>query len=264
MRAQVIRTPRLSIRWSAELLWALSIHRVNTRYKETLFGFGWILLQPIALTIIFAYIRRVANIPSGEVPYPLFSATGLCAWALTSLVVSQSLVCISGFTPVIKRVAVPKILFPLSVIVASMVDLCVMVLFLIALLFYYGTAISVTILWLPVLLFVHLCFLFALTCLTSLANVYMRDISHALPSLLQLWFFASPVFYPSSMVPEEFRALSHWNPLTGLIEGYRSVLLLHQSPSLQLLAHTAIITFILLGIGLPIFVRLESCVADAL
>ncbi len=265
MQYQVTRIPRPSLRWVAELLWSLSLYRVTLRYKESLFGFGWILLQPIALTIIFTYIfHRFAHVPSGGIPYPLFAATGLVAWSFTAIVCSQSAVSVSGHTALLKRIALPKLLLPASVIVAAVVDLIVMVTLLIAMFIYYHIPLSWMAWWILPLFAIHLFLLLGLSCLISLANVFIRDIGHALPSLLQLWFFASPVFYPSFMVPEDFSGLARWNPMTGLIEGYRSVLLLGQHPSFRLLIPTALVSLGLSLFGLYCFQRLEGDVSDIL
>ena len=261
---QIIRTPRHSFKWAAELLWSLSAHRIGLRYKETLFGFGWIFLQPVALTVIFNYIQRIAQISSGSVPYPLFSATGLVAWGLTALVVSQSTTCITGYAVILKRVALPRILLPMSLVIAVLADFCVMAVMLIGLFLYYSFSIHWTALWIFPLLSLHLTFLFGLACLVSLATIFLRDIGHATSSLIQLWFFASPVFYPSSMVPEKFRALAQWNPMSGFIESYRSVLLLGTLPPMNLLGPTLLVTAFTFLIGVICFSKLRGVITDAL
>ncbi|MCM8794469.1 MAG: ABC transporter permease [Candidatus Omnitrophica bacterium] len=260
----VIRTPRVSLRWTAELLWAFTIHRISIRYKETMLGFGWILLHPVGLTVIFNYIRRIAQIPVGDVPYPLFTATGLVAWSLTSLVVNQSVGCITSYHLLLKRVALPKIIFPISVILTSIADLLVMMVLLVGLFFYYSYAVSWKSVWVLLPFVTHLGFLIGLSCLISLAVVFLRDIGYAANSILQLWFLASPVFYPSSMVPEEFKWLATWNPMTGLIEGYRSTLLLGQIPDPQSFIPAATIASAMLGLGLFLYRRLEGILADML
>lgn len=258
----MVRTPKLSLRWATELLWSLAAHRISVRYKETLFGFGWIFLQPVALTLIFNYIQRVARIQTGDIPYPLFAATGLIVWSLTSLVVSQSAVSVAGHSILLKRIALPKILLPLSVIVSSLADLCVMGFLLVGLFVYYQTVPSWETLWILIPFFTHLLLLVGAACLVSLAHVFLRDIGQAIPSLLQLWFFASPVFYPYSMVPKEFSALSRWNPMTGLIEGYRAALLAGRPPSLELFGPAVIVSLSIFILGLISFRHLEGVVAD--
>ena len=122
----VIRTPRSSIRWTLELLLDLTFQRVALRYKETFLGFGWILLQPVALTVIFTYIRRVATISSGNIPYPLFAAVGLVGWSFTALAITQSLPSFVANAPMLKRVALPKAVFPVSAVLSTVADLLVM------------------------------------------------------------------------------------------------------------------------------------------
>lgn len=261
-RFQVIRSPRLSIRWSLELLLNLTIHRINLRYKETLLGFGWIFLQPVGLTLIFNYIRRVANIPTDNVPYPLFVAVGLVAWSYTSLAVNQAIIAIAGNAVVLKRVAVPRVIFPLSAVTSTTADLTVMAFLLVGLFVYYGHAVTSFIIWIPVLCLIHLSLLVGLALLVSLAQVFLRDIGQATPHLLWLWFFASPVFYPASMVPQEFKTLARWNPMAGLIESYRSVLLFNQAPSMEFLIPAAIVSAAFLGFGIFLFYKLEGTLSD--
>lgn len=263
-RPQVIRTPRLSRWWILELLWNLSLHRITLRYRETLLGYGWILLQPVGLTVIFNYIRRVAVIPTGETPYPLFVATGLVAWSFTSLVIAQSAVSVSGNQILLKRIALPKVIFPLSSVFSSLTDLGVMAALLVGLSFYYRFLLPWTAFLSVLVLIVHLALLVGLSCLVSLANVFLRDIGQAVPHLLWLWFFASPVFYPASMVPEEFRMLAMWNPMTGIIEGYRATLLLGQPPPMDLFVPAIAATALILTVGWICFRRLEGIITDML
>ena len=261
---RVVRTPRVSFRWLIELLWNLTTQRVSIRYKETLLGFGWIFLQPVALTIIFNYIRRVADIPTGQIPYTLFVAAGLVPWSFTSLAVSQSSTCIAGNFSVLKRVALPKILLPLSVILSTLADLMVMAFLLIGLFIYHHSCPPLSILWIPLIFGVHLVLLVGLACLLSITHVFLKDIGHATPHLLWLWFFGSPVFYPSSMIPREFERLAAWNPMVGLIEGYRSVLLLGKPPSLDLFLPAALVSVGVLLLGLIVFRIMEDDLVDML
>ncbi len=263
LRIHITRLPKHSLRWTAELLWKLSLHRVTIRYKETLFGVGWIFLQPVALTLIFYYIfHRFAHIPSGNIPYPLFTATGLVVWSITALVVSQSSGSLTGYADLLKRIALPRIVLPLSVIVATLADFAIMGILLIGLFLYYHVHLSVSMLWVVPIFLIHLMLLVGLSFLFSLSTVFLRDIGYAVGSLLQLWFFASPVFYPSSLVPKEFRTLADWNPMTGLIEGYRHALLGGQPPPMGLLIPAVIVSTGILVVGLVLFRFLEGVLPD--
>jgi len=261
---QVIRSPRFSYRWCLELLWNLAFQRVHLRYKETFLGFGWIFLQPVALTIIFNYIRRVADIPTGKVPYTLFVAAGLVPWSFTSLAISQSSACIFGNSSLLKRMVFPKILLPLSTILSTMADLLVMAFLLVGLFIYHRFCPSASVLWLPLIFLVHLVLLVGLACLLSLAHVFLRDLGYAIPHLLWLWFFASPVFYPASMVPKEFKGLAVWNPMVGLIEGYRNTLLLGKPPSPDLFLPTIAVSVGMFLLGLTAFRVSEGVLVDML
>jgi len=261
---EIIRSPRISYRWAGELLVNIAIHRISLRYRETLLGFGWILLQPIALTVIFNYIRKVANIETGDVPYPLFAATGIVAWTFTSLVISQTLQSLTGAATILKRVALPKFVLPLTVIVSNLADLCITGLLLVALFVYYQfiPPSSIFLIFIPFL--VHIMLLVGLGYIVALTNIFLRDIGHGIPSLLQLWFFASPVFYPTTMVPSEFEWLAQWNPMTGIIEGYRATILYGQLPSMELIIPATIVSALIFSIGVGCFIRLEGIIADML
>lgn len=265
LRPTVVRAPRHSIRWALELLWALSAHRINLRYRETVLGMGWILFQPVALTVILTYIfKRFAQVSSGSVPYPLFTATGLVAWSITALVVGASANVLVGNYALLKRIALPRILFPISTVVATLADLGILLLLLLLIGWHYHAVLPATAPWALLLLVVHVAFLVGVACLASLANVFLKDVGHAIPSLLQLWFFASPVFYPASMVPREFSALAQWNPMTGLIEGYRAVLLAGQPLPWSLVGPTIVTTAVMLALALAAFKRLDGTMADLL
>lgn len=263
-KPHVVRTPRVSLRWCLELLWNTSLHRISLRYKETFLGFGWIFLQPVALTMVFNYLHRVTTIPIGNHPYPLFVSIGLVPWSFTSLAISQSSASIAGNQTLLKRVAVPKILLPLSTILSTMADLGVMIFLLIGLFFYYGFWPGLSILWVPIIFAVHLALLIGLACLLSLAHVFLRDVGQAVPHLLWLWFFGSPVFYPASMVPHDFRGLALWNPMGGLIESYRAVLLFDKPPPLDFFLPAVLISFGILIVGIFTFRAAEGTLVDML
>ena len=263
---QVIRSQKSSFSWVAELLWSLSLLRINFRYKETLFGYGWFFLQPVALTVIFTYLfNRFALITTGDVPYTLFAAIGLVSWSLTALVVNHSTYCITGLHDMVKRAAFPKILLPLSAVIATGVDLVAMAGLLDILFVYYQVSLSWAVSWIFILGVIHLTLLIGLSCLASLANVFfLRDIGQAIPLLLQLWFFSSPVFYSSSLLPEGFRSLIRWNPMTGLIEGYRSVLLLGHPPPLDFIIPAGLVSLGVFVVGLICFWRVKEIISDFL
>ncbi len=263
-RATINRSPRPSIRWQIELLIQWALQRINLRYKETLLGFGWIFLQPVALTMIFNYIRRVADIPTGNIPYPLFVSVALVPWSFTTLTVAQATVSLTGSQPILKRVALPKILMPLSVILSGVADISVMTLLLVGLFIYYGHALPITVLWLPVVIAVHLCLLAGLTCLISLSSIYLRDVGHAVPHLVWLWFFGSPVFYPASMVPREFQAIAKWNPMAGLMESYRAVLLAGKPPPWDFFLPAVFVSVVIFLLGVFIFRAMEGMLVDML
>lgn len=260
----VIRTPRSSIRWTLELLRDLTFQRVALRYKETFLGFGWILLQPVALTVIFTYIRRVATISSGNIPYPLFAAVGLVGWSFTALAITQSLPSFVANAPMLKRVALPKAVFPVSAVLSTVADLLVMLTLVAGLFIYCHFPLTWTALWVPLVFTAQLLFLVSLGSLIALVNVLLRDLGHAVPHLLWLWFFASPVFYPASMVPREFQTLARWNPMAGFLESYRAILLSGEPPPLHWFGPALIVTTVTVLAAAVAFWRTEGTLVDLL
>jgi lipopolysaccharide transport system permease protein len=179
-------------------------------------------------------------------------------------VVTHAASCLISHQVILKRVAFPRMLLPFSVVISTMVDLAVMVLLLVGLFVCYQVRPPVSAWFVLPIFAVHLALLVGLGCLFALAHVYVRDVGQALTFLLQLWFFVSPVFYPSSMVPREFKALALWNPMTGLIEGYRSALFLGRAPPLELITPTVIVAVGSLAAGVLLFRRLEGTLSDIL
>ena len=260
----VTRIPRHSFRWTLELLWNFALQRIHLRYKETFLGFGWILFQPVALTVIFNYIRRVATISSGNIPYSLFAAVGLVGWSFTSLAISQSMPSLVTDAALLRRIALPKATFPLSCVLSTVVDLLVMLILVGGLFFYYRFPLHPTALWAPLIFLIQFVFLLGLGCLAALANVLLRDVGHAIPHLLWLWFFASPIFYPASMVPAEFKTLARWNPMVGFLESYRSVILLGQPPPMHWFGPTLLVTALTCSLAVAAFRRMKGTLVDLL
>jgi lipopolysaccharide transport system permease protein len=209
-----------------ELLSVLVLRDIKIRYKQTGLGILWAVIQPLFMMIIFTFFfGRLAGIPSDGVPYPLFAYAALVPWTFFSNAVISSGNSLVGNSSLITKVYFPRMIIPLAAVGAGLVDFAVAFGLLVLLMFYYGVGFSRNILLLPVLTLLTALLAAGVGMWMSAINVRYRDVRYALPFLIQIWMFATPIIYPFSLIPDKWRGLLLLNPLTGLIEGYRSAIL---------------------------------------
>lgn len=245
-----------------ELLYFLTLRDVKVRYKQTVLGAAWAIIQPLFQMLIFTLLfGRLAGIPSDGIPYPLFAYAGLLPWTFFSNAVTRSGNSMVASAHLVTKVYFPRLIIPSAAVAAGLVDFAVAVLILIAMMFYYSVALTWSIIMLPVLVVLTALFALGVGMWMAAINVKFRDVGFALPFLVQLWMFASPVIYPSSLVPEKWRWLLELNPLTGIIEGYRAALF-GQAFNPSALAISAGATFVLLIYSAYAFRRMERDFAD--
>ncbi len=264
-------TPRrgwLEIGWRdlwehRELLYFLVWRDIKVRYKQTLIGIGWAVLQPVLTMLIFTlFFGKLAKIPSSGLPYPIFYYAGLLPWTYFATALTNSTSTVVTHQHTITRVYFPRLILPLAAVVPALVDFAVSFLLLVAMMAYYHIVPGPAALALP--LFLLLAVLTALAAGLWLAamNAIYRDVRYVIPFLTQFWMFASPVVYPSSLVPAKWRWVYGLNPMAGVIESFRWSLTGHgQPPNLMLLASAAVVLALLLG-GLVYFQRMEGTIAD--
>ena len=208
-----------------ELLYFLAWRDLKIRYKQTVLGVVWVILQPLLMTVIFTiFLGRLARVPSDNVPYALFAYAGLTIWTFFSgavLATGNSLV---GNAHLITKVYFPRMIIPVATIAARFVDLGVSCVILIGLMVYFRVGIGLRIVMVPFLVLLAALLALGLGMWTSAVNVRYRDVGIALPVLIQLWIFVSPVLYPLSLVPPKFQMAYSLNPLVGIIEGFRALL----------------------------------------
>jgi lipopolysaccharide transport system permease protein len=209
-----------------ELLYFMVWRDLKVRYKQTLFGVSWVVLQPILMTLVFTvFLGKIARVPSGNVPYVLFLYSGLLPWTFFSNAVSTSSHSLIASAQMITKVYFPRSLVPLATVLVRLSDFLVASVILFVLMVYYGRPFTSAVLLVPFLI-LHLTLLaLSLGLLGAALNVKYRDIGTVLPVLLQLWLFASPVIYPTTLVPVNWKWLYELNPLTGVIDGFRAALL---------------------------------------
>lgn len=247
-----------------ELLYFLVWSELKVRYKQTVFGVAWAVFQPVAVMIVFTvFFGLVVRFPTGDIPYPLFTYSGLLIWIYFSNALNQSSNSLVRNERLITKVYFPRLLVPVASILAGLVDLAIGFVVLVVLLGFYGFLPTVALWTLP--LFVLLAVTTALTVSLWLSalNVQYRDVRLLVPVLIQLWFFSTPIIYPSSLIPDSWRIYYQaLNPMAGVVEGFRWALLDKAEPPSPLMAiSVAIILALLLG-GLYYFRRMEKSFAD--
>jgi lipopolysaccharide transport system permease protein len=223
-----------------ELLYFLTLRDVKVRYKQTLMGAAWAILQPLFAMLIFTlFFGKLAGIPSDGVPYPIFAYAGLLPWTFFANAISNSGNSLITNTNLITKVYFPRMIIPGAAVAAGLVDLAIAFLVLVGLMVYYGVGVSLAVLMLPLLVLLTAVLALGVGMWLSALNVKYRDIRHALPFLIQLWMFVSPVIFPSSMVPQKWRWLLSLNPLTGIIDGFRSALAISFAVTVIVLIYSA-------------------------
>lgn len=248
-----------------ELLYFLTKRDIKVRYKQTVLGGLWAIIQPVFTMVVFTlFFGRLAKMPSDGIPYPIFVYAGLLPWTYFANALSTSGNSLVGSANLITKVYFPRLIIPASASLAGLLDFFIAMLVMGAMMIYYQVVPSIGILLFPFL--VGLTFLCAVGVglWLSALNVQYRDIRYVIPFLIQLWMFVSPVIYPVSMVPQKYQWLLALNPMGGVIEAYRASLLGHMPINWFLLGLSTAIIIILFLSGLYYFRRMEKTFADVI
>jgi len=209
-----------------ELLWVLTARDVKVRYKQTVLGAGWAIIQPFMTMVVFSIIfGGFAKMPSDGFPYPVFVYAGLLPWTFFASSVTRSGSSVVGSAHLVSKVYFPRVIIPLSSVGAGIVDLLISTAVLLLIMLYFGVGWSIKLLAAPLLLVLVVFMALSVGIFISALNVAYRDIGLLTPFLVQLWMFATPVIYPASLVPERWQSLLYLNPMAGIIEGFRSAFL---------------------------------------
>jgi ABC-type polysaccharide/polyol phosphate export permease len=251
--------------WKArELVRTLAERELRARYKQAALGFAWALVTPLALMLVFTlFIGRLAQIDTGGAPYPLFAYLGLLPWTFFSTAVNQGGQSLVQNIPLLNKVYCPREVFPLASVGVAGLDMCVALIPLVGLFVFTGLVPRATSAWVPLLLLIQIAFTLGITLITSAIVVYLRDLKHALPILLQLGLFATPVAYPLSIVPPSIQGLYvAINPLGAVIDGYRRTVLFGLPPDWGLMLPAGISAAVVLVAGYFLFKRMETGFAD--
>jgi lipopolysaccharide transport system permease protein len=252
------------------LLYFLVWRDVKVRYKQTALGAAWAILQPVLTMVVFTvFFGKLANMPSDAIPYPIFAFTALVPWTFFSNALGQASNSLVGSGDLLKKVYFPRLIIPLASVLSGLVDF--LIAFGVLLMFmavyttmgWYNVEVSARVLLLPVLLVQVVAAALAVALWLSALNVEYRDVRYVVPFLTQLWFFITPVVYPSSLLSEPWRTIYGLNPMVGVVEGFRWALLHSDpAPSALMTATSAVVTIVMLVVGAYYFRRLERTFAD--
>lgn len=246
-----------------ELLYFLTWRDVKVRYKQTVLGVAWAIIQPLLTMLIFTLLfGRLAGIKSDGVPYPIFAYAGLLIWTFFANAVTNSGNSLVGSANLITKIYFPRMIIPGAAVSAGLIDLALAFLVQIGLMIYYGIGFSPRILMVPVLIILTTLLAMGVGMWLSALNVKYRDVRYAIPFLIQLWMFTSPIIYPQSMVQGKLRYVLMINPVTGIIENFRVALFGHSNFHWGSLGISATITLLLLVYSAYSFRRMERGFAD--
>jgi lipopolysaccharide transport system permease protein len=247
-----------------ELLYFLTWREIKVRYKQTILGFAWALIQPLFMMIVFTlFFGTLAKVPSEGIPYPLFNYAALLPWTLFAEGINRSSNSLVGSVNLVQKVYFPRLIMPFSGILSPIVDFAIAFIILIGMMFYFGYAPTIYILWLPAFIVLALMAALGVGLWLSAVNVKYRDVRYVIPFLIQLWLFASPVVYSSNLLPERFQIIYGINPMAGVIEGFRWALLGTEPPSALIGVSVGIVVVILIS-GAYYFRRSEKTFADVI
>ena len=246
-----------------ELLYFLAWRDVKVRYKQTALGAAWAIIQPFFMMVVFSlFFGKLGGIPSDGIPYPVFVYCALLPWQLFAHALSEASNSIVANERLITKVYFPRLVVPISAVLGGLVDFAIAFVILLCMMAYFGIAPNVMILTLPLFLVLAVVTALGVGLWLSALNVQYRDVRYTIGFLTQIWLFATPVAYSSSIVPERWRAYYGMNPMAGVVEGFRWALLgKTQGPGAMLLVTTLVVILILVG-GLYYFRRMERTFAD--
>lgn len=251
------------LRGYRNLLWLWTLREIKVRYKQSILGGAWAILQPLLLTLMFTIIfSYFVKLPSDGVPYPIFIYTAMLPWTFLSTSVGFGIPSLVTNLNLITKVFFPREVLPVASIAAAFFDFLIASSIFILLLLYYRMPITLEYLWLPLIMLVQIVLTLGVVFIGSALNVFYRDLRFVVPLLLQLWMYASPVVYPISAVPEEILPLYMLNPMAGIIDSYRRVLLHGQPPHFPYLGFATLLSLIIGLLGYYYFKREEWKFAD--
>ena len=262
------RSSFFDLNWSAlweyrELGYVLIWRDLAVRYKQTAIGVAWVILQPLITMLIFtAVFGRMAKVPSDGVWYPVFSLTALLPWTYFSQAVSRAGESVVANGRMVSKIYFPRLWLPIAMVISPLVDFALSMVLLFGLLIYAGIPLTWKVATLPIFIFLAMLTAIGISLFTSAMNVKYRDVGHAIPFVIQIWMFLTPVVYPLSIVPEHWRWLYGLNPMVGVIEGFRWALLGRTAPDPVVMVESAAMLVVIVMAGVVYFRQMERRFAD--
>jgi len=246
-----------------ELLVFYAVRDIKVRYKQTLLGAAWAILQPVMTMVVFSiFFGKLAGVPSDGLPYPVFSFCGLLPWQLFSFALTQSSNSLVQNAHVLTKVYFPRLIIPFASVIAGLVDFAIAFVVLVIMMLYYNIIPGWALITLPLFVLLALAAALSVGLWLSALNVKYRDVRYTIPFLTQLWLFVTPVAYASSLVPSKWQAVYAINPMAGVVEGFRWALLGKSAPPGTMFMVSLAATAILLIGGLFYFARMEKTFPD--
>jgi len=247
------------------MLFLWTSRELRSRYRQSVLGFGWALIQPVFQVVVISVIfGKFIQVPSDGIPYPIFAYTALLPWMLFASSVSSAIPSVTGNMYLVTKIYFPREILPLSAILTRVVDFAIASLVFVALMIWYDIPAHSSLIYVPLLLLVQTLLALGISLLGAAVSVFLRDISFALPLAMQLWMYASPVIYPLSIVPERWRNLYLLNPMAGIIDSYRRTMLFGKPPDLAYLGIAAALSVGLCLLAYGYFKKLEMSMSDVM
>jgi lipopolysaccharide transport system permease protein len=253
----------LSLYEYRDLLWLWTVREVRVRYKQSLLGVAWAVLQPVALTVVFTVVfSRLVRVDTGGVPYPVFAYSALVPWTLMSTSLTFGIPSLVNNLNLVTKIYFPREILPLASIGAALLDFAIAAVIFAGMMPIYSVWPKVYALWVIPLLAIQIILMVGVTLLGAAVIVFFRDMRFVVPLVTQIWMYASPIIYPSELVPASLQPYYFLNPMAGLIDGYRRVLVMTEPPRLPAVALAAVMSILILVVGYVFFKRVEPDFAD--
>lgn len=246
-----------------ELLYFLTWRDIKVRYKQTVLGAAWAVIQPFLTMVVFSlFFGKLAQVPSDDIPYPIFSYAALVPWTFFANGLNQSSTSLVASANLIRKVYFPRLVVPISAVISGGVDFALAFVVLLGMMAFYGIVPTAAVIWLPLLLLLALVTSLGVGLWLTAMNVQFRDVRYAVPFLIQAWMFATPIAYPSSLLDEPWRTVYGINPMAGVVEGFRWALLGTETAPGPIILVSALVAVGLLVSGAYYFRRMEKTFAD--
>ena len=248
-----------------ELLYFLTWRTIKVRYKQTVLGASWAIIQPFFTMVVFSlFFGKLAGMPSDGIPYPIFAYAALVPWMFFANGLGQSSDSLVGSADLVKKVYFPRLVIPISSVISGVIDFALAFVVLLGMMFFYKIFPTINTIWLPLLLLLAFVTALGVGLWLAALNVQFRDVRYTVPFLTQFWLFATPIAYPSSLLPGPWRILYGVNPMVGVVEGFRWALLGTDTTPGPIIVVSTLVALILFVSGVFFFRRMERTFADVI